>query len=136
MGANLVGATGERAGFEDSGAIGVAAEDSCQRQGQSRVLSLFSVYFFRLWQCWFDPDELGSVQVGDQILLMVLLSVPDIYPVKITLAGVMRQNGGTESFPGFGAVGSWLGCGEAGEYEPSAGLGCFQVGSQVGRLAR
>ena len=104
--------------------------------GQPRVLSLFSVYFFRLRQCGFDPDELGSVQVGALILLAVLLSALDVYPVKITLAGVKRQNGGTDSFPGFGAVGSWLGCGEAREFEPSAGLGCFQVGSQVGRLAR
>jgi hypothetical protein len=36
---------------------------------------------------------------------------------------------------GFGAVGSWLGCGEAGEVEASAGRGRFQVGSQVERLA-
>ena len=36
----------------------------------------------------------------------------------------------------FGAVGSWLDCGEAGEVEASAERGCFQVGSQVGRLAR
>ena len=76
------------------------------------------------------------MQVGALILLAVLLSALDVYPVKITLAGVMRQNGGTDSFPGFGAVGSWLGCGEAGEFEASAGRGCFQVGSQVGRLAR
>ena len=37
---------------------------------------------------------------------------------------------------GFGAVGSWLGCGESGEVEASAGRGRFQVGSQVWRLAR
>jgi len=37
---------------------------------------------------------------------------------------------------GFGAVGSWLDCVEAGEVEASAGRGRFQVGSQVGRLAR
>ena len=37
---------------------------------------------------------------------------------------------------GFGAVGSWLGSGEAGEFVASAERGCFQVGSQVGRLAR
>ena len=36
----------------------------------------------------------------------------------------------------FGAVGSWFGSGEVGEFEASAGRGCFQVGSQVGRLAR
>ena len=76
------------------------------------------------------------MKVEAQILLAVLLSAPDIYPVKITLAGVKRQNGGTDSFPGFGAVGSWWGCGEAGEVEASAARGCFQVGSQVGRLAR
>ena len=37
---------------------------------------------------------------------------------------------------GFGAVGSWLGYCEAGEIEASAGRGRFQVGLQVGRLAR
>ena len=37
---------------------------------------------------------------------------------------------------GFAAVGSWLGYGESGEVEALAGRGHFQVGSQVGRLAR
>jgi len=76
------------------------------------------------------------MKAGAQIFLAVLLSALDVYSVKITLAGVMRQNGGTEFFPGFGAVGFWLGCGEAGEIEASVGRGCFQVGSQVGHLAR
>ena len=30
-------------------------------RGQSRVLSLFPVCFFRLWQCGFDPAAPGSV---------------------------------------------------------------------------
>jgi len=37
---------------------------------------------------------------------------------------------------GFEPVGSWLGFGEEGELEASAGRGHFPVGSQVGRLAR
>jgi hypothetical protein len=61
-----------------------------KRKGQSRVLSLFPVYFYRLRQCGFDSAELGSGQVGAQILLTVLLTDPDVYEPR-GASGLGRQ---------------------------------------------
>jgi len=52
---------GERLGHfavEDEGGVGV---EFFRARGQSRVLSLFSVCYFRLWRCGFDPAAPGSV---------------------------------------------------------------------------
>ncbi len=93
--------------------------------GQSRVLSLLPVCFFRLRQCGFDPDELGSEQVGSQIHLMVLLSEP---PISFHSSGrghphSLRNHG---SF----ALEAWVGNGV-----PSPTFG-FRVGACVGELER